>query len=168
MDYKNLLSSLFDYNEIDLLGVAESFYNQYKNKSGIYQSATISVVDCRKLEPLSQIVEKHSEAINILARSNAREQVQGYFRTAMKRGFGIFYDLEDIVAKSGATKEELAELRAALDECVLCKYATAKFLDEFAIKTHSGLSMYLYDSEREILNEYYKTLKWEQKVRLIE
>ena len=173
MDYKNLLSSLFDYNEIDLLGVAESFYNQYKNKSGVNRSATISVVDCRKLEPLSQIVEKHSEAINILARSNAREQVQGYFRPATKRGFGIFYDLQDIIVKSGASENEIDELVTALNNCVLCKYATEKFFatyasHEFDIKTHSGLSMYLYDSDREILNEYYKTLKWEQKVRLIE
>ena len=100
------------------------------------RSATVSVVDCRKLDPLAEIVTKHSEKIRTLAATTSRNNVQGYFQPKYKRYHGIFFDLEDIIAKSGATEEELAELRTALDECVLCKYATAIFLDEFAIKTH--------------------------------
>jgi hypothetical protein len=116
---------------------------------------------------LAAIVAKHAEKIRAMAETGSRNDVQGYFQPDISRYHGIFYDLEDIVAKSGATEEELAELRAALDECVLCKYATARFLDEFTINTHCGLSMYLYDSDRYILNEYYKSLKWEQKTGLI-
>lgn len=172
MDYEKLLSSLFDYNDIDLLGVADSFYDQYKNKFGVNRSATISVVDCKKIEPLVNIIAKHSEAINDLAVSKERESVQGYFRPAIKRGFGIFYDLQDIIIKSGATKEELDELNAVLYNCVLCKYATEKFFatyanHEFDINIHSGLSMYLPDSERYILNEYYKNLKWNKATNIV-
>lgn len=169
MDYKNLLSVLFNHDDIDLTACAENYFNMYKDASLSWmRSATVSVVDCTKLDPLAETVAKLSEKIRAMAATTSRHSVQGYFQPRYDRYHGIFYDLEDIVAKSGATEEELAELRAALDECVLCKYATARFLNEFAIKTHSGLSMYLYDSDREILNEYYKTLKWEQKVRLIE
>ena len=79
--------------------------------------------------------EADSEKIRAMAATTSRHSVQGYFQPRYDRYHGIFYDLEDIVAKSGATEEELAELRAALDECVLCKYATARFLDEFTINT---------------------------------
>ena len=169
MDYKNLLSSLFDYEDINLRACAENYFNMYKDQKPSYmRSATVSVVDCRRLDPLAAIVAKHAEKIRAMAETGSRNDVQGYFQPDISRYHGIFYDLEDIVAKSGATEEELDELRTALDECVLCKYATARFLDEFTINTHCGLSMYLYDSDRYILNKYYKTLKWEQKVRLIE
>lgn len=169
MDYKNLLSVLFNHDDIDLTACAENYFNMYKDASLSWmRSATVSVVDCTKLDPLAETVAKLSEKIRAMAATTSRHSVQGYFQPRYDRYHGIFYDLEDIVAKSGATEEELAELRAALDECVLCKYATARFLDEFTINTHCGLSMYLYDSDRYILNEYYKSLKWEQKVRLIE
>ena len=169
MDYKNLLSVLFNHDDIDLTACAENYFNMYKDASLSWmRSATVSVVDCTKLDPLAETVAKLSEKIRAMAATTSRHSVQGYFQPRYDRYHGIFYDLEDIVAKSEATEEELAELRAALDECVLCKYATARFLDEFTINTHCGLSMYLYDSDRYILNEYYKSLKWEQKVRLIE
>ena len=168
MDYNNLLSVLFNKEGIDLTVCAENYFNMYKDQSTSFmRSATVSVVDCRKLDPLAEIVAKHADKIKTLASSNSHSDVQGYFQPRYSRHHGIFYDLKDIVAKAGATEEELAELRTALDECVLCKYATARFLDEFTINTHCGLSMYLYDSDRYILNEYYKTLKWEQKTGLI-
>ena len=168
MDYKNLLSVLFNHDDIDLTACAENYFNMYKDASLSWmRSATVSVVDCTKLDPLAETVAKLSEKIRAMAATTSRHSVQGYFQPRYDRYHGIFYDLEDIVAKSGATEEELAELRAALDECVLCKYATARFLDEFTINTHCGLSMYLYDSDRYILNEYYKSLKWEQKTGLI-
>jgi hypothetical protein len=69
--------------------------------------------------------------------------------------------------KSGISQEAQNEVEAALAECILCKYATKSFLDEFAIDVHSGLSMYLPDYDRDILNEYYKTLKWNKATDLI-
>ena len=169
MDYKNLLSVLFNHDDIDLTACAENYFNMYKDQSISWmRSATVSVVDCSKLDHLAEIVSKHAGKIKTLASSNSLSDVQGYFQPRYSRYHGIFYDLKDIVAKAGATEDELSELQAALDECVLCKYTTARFLDEFTIKTHSGLSMYLYDSDRYILNEYYKSLKWEQDVRLIQ
>ena len=164
MDYKSLLSSLFDFNEIDLLGIAENYFDQYKNQSGIHRSATISVVDCKKIESLSQIVAKHSETINKLAKSNERKSVQGYFRSS---AHGVFYDLQDIIIKSGANKDELEELNKALVNCVLCKYATEEFMATFLINNHCGLSMYLPDYDRYILNDYYKSLKWNKATKLV-
>jgi hypothetical protein len=168
MDYKNLLSVLFDENGTDITTCAENYFDMYKDQKASYmRSATVSVVDCRKLEPLAEIVAKHASAIKTLANSNARASVQGYFQPRYSRYHGIFYDLEDIIKKSGASEDEMRELTDALNACILCKFATKSFLDEFDINTHSGLSMYLPDSDREILNMYYTSLKWEKRTRLI-
>jgi hypothetical protein len=169
MDYKNLLSVLFAQDGPDLKKCAENYFNMYKNQTASYmRSATISVVDCRKLDALAEIVAKHSGVIGSLALdANKRNMVQGYFQPQYSRYHGIFYDIESIIKESGATEDELAELSEALNECVLTKYATARFLNEFDIKTHSGLSMYLPDSDRDILNTYYKTLKWNKAIELV-
>ena len=174
MDYQNLLSALFDKNGIDLITVAENYYNIYKNEtSSVYQSATISVVDCKKLDRLARVVAKNSQNIyDYAAIDGSRQQVQHYYRPPDRYYnfpvyHGIFFDLEDIVKKSGASDEDIAELEDALNECILCKFATESFMNVIPIKSHCGLSMYFYDSDRYILNNYYKTLKWEQDVRLI-
>ena len=168
MDYKNLLSVLFAPDGPDLKKCAENYFNMYKNQTASYmRSATISVVDCRKLDPLAEIVAKHSEKIRLMAETTSRNNVQGYFQPQYSRYHGIFYDIESIIKEAGATDGELAEFYDALDECVLTKYATARFLNEFYIKTHSGLSMYLPDADRYILNDYYKKLKWNQVTELV-
>ncbi len=169
MDYKNLLSVLFAPEGPDLKKCAENYFDMYKDQtSPTMRSATVSVVDCRKLDVLAGVMAKHSEAIGSLALdSTKREKVQGYFQPHYLRYHGIFFDLESIIREAGATVDELAELSEALNECVLTKYATARFLNEFDIKTHSGLSMYLPDSDRHLLNTYYKTLKWNKVTQIV-
>ena len=168
MDYDTLLSVLFDKDGVDLTVCAENYFNMYKNQTASFmRSATVSVVDCQKLEPLAQIVARNSDAIRSLSESNERRNVQGYFQPRYSRYHGIFFDLEDILNKSNISDHDMEELQEALNDCILCKYSTNKFLDEFSINTHSGLSMYLPDADREILNEYYKTLKWGKMTQLI-
>ena len=169
MDYKNLLSVLFAEDGPDIEKCAENYFDMYKSQSSpVMRSATISVVDCRKLDALACVVAKHSEAIKALSiNTSDRNKVQGYFQPRYSRYHGIFFDLESMIKEAGASEEELAELSDALNECVLCKYATARFLGEFDIKTHSGLSMYLPDSDRYILNDYYKKLKWYHATELV-
>ena len=170
MDYNTLLSILFSEDDIDITRCAESYYDMYKNQSSsIMRSATISVVDCRKLHNLAQVVANNSKAIiSLAANAYNRKKVQGYFQPKNSRYHGIFYDLESIFKESGASAETMSQLQDALAECVACKYATPTFLNAFDIKTHSGLSMYLPDSDRYILNDYYKTLKWNNATHIVE
>lgn len=169
MDYKNLLPVLFAEEGPDIEKCAENYFNMYKDQtSSTMRSATISVVDCRKLDALAEVVARHSDAIKDLSENKtAKSKVQGYFQPRYSRYHGIFFDLESTIKESGATEDELEELSAALNESVLCKYATASFLGEFAIKTHCGLSMYIPDSDRHILNNYYKTLKWNKATQIV-
>jgi hypothetical protein len=169
MDYKNLLSVLFAEDGPDIEKCAENYFNMYKDQSSsVMRSATISVVDCNKLDALAEIVAKHSDAISELsANRTAKNRVQGYFQPRYSRYHGIFFDLESAIKEAGATADELDELSSALEDCVVCKYATASFLGEFAIKTHCGLSMYIPDSDRYILNDYYKKLQWNQVTNIV-
>jgi hypothetical protein len=169
MDYKNLLSVLFAPDGPDLKKCAENYFDMYKDQAISYmRSATISVVDCQKLDALAEVVAKHSDAVRALSTdTDNRSKVQGYFQPQYSRHHGIFFDLESMIKEAGASEEELEELSIALDECVLCKYATPRFLDDFDIRTHSGLSMYLPDADRYILNDYYKKLKWNQVTELV-
>lgn len=169
MDYKSLLSILFAEDGPDLKACAENYFDMYKNQTLAYmRSATISVVDCRKLDKLAQVVAENSQAIMDLAsNSQNRQNVQGYFQPKYSRNHGIFYDLESIFKEAGVNAESMNQLKEALSDCVICKYATPVFLSSFEIKTHSGLSMYLPDPDRYNLNAFYETLKWNEVTQII-
>jgi hypothetical protein len=80
--------------------------------------------------------------------------------------------LADIVAKSGATDEELQALNDALEQCVVYKAATPEFMGSFSIETFSGFSMFFpYTKQGNVefaLQQYYKTLKWNIATGLVE
>ena len=170
MDYKTLLSILFSEEDLDITRCAEAYFDMYKDEtSSIMRSATISVVDCRKLDNLAQVVANNLKEISSLATNTYnRKKVQGYFQPKYSRNHGLFYDLESIFNESGANAETMAQLQEALAECIICKYATPTFLNAFEIKTHSGLSMYLPDSDRYVLNDFYKKLKWNKSTHIVE
>lgn len=169
MQYNTLLSHLFDKDEPDIESVAADYFEIYDKKAnGFSRSATISVVDCSKLDPLAEIVKKYVQEIRYISNTSTANQIQPYFLKKYSRYHGIFYDLEDILKKSGAGEEDLAELEKALKDCILCKYATDYILGSIEVRNFCGLSMYLPDKDRYILNDFYKTLKWNQATHLIE
>lgn len=146
-----------------LLTICRQYMEQYQAKSGYYQSATVTLVDCRKLEALAgvcqNIIAAHPGGIDAADRS----AVQKYFYN----DFHWFYDLRDVMANIGATQTELAALDKALSECVLYKNATEKFFN-LELKRVCGLSMYLPIPSSTDLNKYYKTLAWNKVTGLIQ
>lgn len=163
-DYKSISSHLLTGGVPDLQTVCSDFFNQYDIQVGIYRSATISLVDCSRLEPLAdvcaELFSKYREDIASLKPA----VVQRYYRYK----YHWFYDLVDIVAKAGATQEELAALNEALRECVIYKAATPEFMGSFKISSHSGFSMYLPCDGGKELDKYYRTLKWNIATGLVE
>lgn len=150
----------------DLEGFCREYYDFYNGKTGVYRSATISLVDCRKLDGLAQecrkIFSNHREG---LAAIESSSYVQKYWRSSAHKWF---YDLESIAINAGATQEEIAVLHEELDRCVIYKAATPCFMEDFDIDIHSGFSMYLPYSGRNYLNSFYKTLKWNKATGLVE
>lgn len=163
-DYKTLARHLIGSDTPDPQAVCEDYFMQYDIQSGIYRSATISMVDCAQMGPLAEtcrsLFEKYREQIRQLVPGT----VQRYFRY----DYHWFYDLQDIIAKAGATAEETAVLNDALDACIVYKAGTPEFMGSFKITTYSGFSMYLPCNGSPELSRYYRTLQWNQDTKLVE
>lgn len=161
-DYKTLTRHLFLADSPMPHKVCEDFYKYYESQSGLEQSATISCVDCGRLENLAQICGRlFSQYADQLKTLNPAD-VQRYFRS----NYHWFYDLESILVEAGITDAELQELRAAIDECIIYKAATAEFIG-ISIDTFSGFSMFLPSNGGERLKEFYKTLDWNKATGLV-
>lgn len=161
--YSSLAHHLLEGTESDPQSVCEDFYNQYAEQNGVYQSATISLIDCSELTPLAdvckELFEKYREEISTVEPSI----VQQFFRG--KKHW--FYDLESILINAGITESELSSLHESLDKCVIYKAHTPMFMNEFEIHTFSGFSMYLPSSGSKTVDEFYKGLKWNQDTGLV-
>ena len=167
-DYKKILERLLKEPVPNPLGVCQDFYNYYMGKSGVNQSATISLIDTRRMDALAGVCKTLFEKYRTQISQLDGKSVQGYFR--YDRHF--FYDLRDILAHAGLSEEELEELDEALGECVLYKAATPFFMNGsqygFSIRAHSGLSMYLPSRGSSFLDNYYKThITWNQATELV-
>lgn len=162
-DYTMLTSHLLGSETPNPQAVCEDFFHQYQVQSGIYQSATISLIECTKMEPLAEVCNNvFTKYADNLERLNP-SKVQRYYRDS----YHWFYDLKDIVAKIGATEEELKELENALDGCIKYKASTPKFMDSFTIDVYSGFSMYLPTDGTIELDKYYRSLEWNKATSLV-
>ena len=92
--------------------------------------------------------------------------MQGFYRN--KRSF--FFDLEDFIRQL-ATDAEYAAFETALADCVLYEAATESFLMDysygFEIRTHCGLSTYIPAAGENYLQDFYRTLDWNDRVQLV-
>lgn len=161
-NYKTLAYRLLQTTP-DPLSVCKDYFDSYDSKQGEYRSATISVIDTRRMDDLASVCKtlfgKYREKINTLNGN----KVQGYFR--YQRHF--FYDLKDVLVKAGITAAEEAELDAALSQCVIYKAATDYFLS-IRINTACGFSMYLPSMGSDYLDNFYKTrLAWNDATELV-
>ena len=161
--YESLTTRLLWCDEPDLKSVCSDYFYQYDTQSGISRSATISLVDCLKLEPLadlcSTLFKNYSEGLKNID----HKKVQRFYRDNSH----WFYDLESILVNAGINDTELNDLHEALDYCVIYKAHTPKFMSEFTIDTFSGFSMYLPAQGTDSLDNFYKTLKWNQDTGLV-
>ena len=164
LDYKTLTKHLLEKEIPDPAGVCKDYFTQYDIQSGVYRSATISLIDCDELEPLAEVCRdffaSHRNELAIID----PKTVQRFYRS----GKHWFYDLESIMIKAGATGDELTALHSALDGCVLYKGHTPEFMSEFKIDIFSGFSMYLPCNGSNELDKFYKTLQWNQATGLVQ
>jgi hypothetical protein len=143
--------------------VCRDYFDQYDTQSGVMRSATISMVDCTRLEPLAQkcrqLFVKYHDNIHSMNHS----KVQRFYRS----NYHWFYDLESIMANAGCTKEEMDELRSVIGDCVIYKAHTDSFMNSFSINVFSGFSMYLPSNSGKRLKEFYRTLDWNEATGLV-
>ena len=171
MDYVTMVSYLLNSEKPDLEGFCENYYTYYNTHSNTtYRSATISLIDCRKLEPLAESCRAiFSTCRDGIASLEGSSLVQPYYQKSYAYLHKWFHDLESIVTNCGASEEQLGTFRNALEGCVIYKAATESFFNsEIKINTHSGLSMYLPYKNRTYLNDFYKTLEWNKATGLVQ
>lgn len=163
MYYPTMLQSLFEHKEPDLKQICINYFDYYKKKG---EYATISLIDCTRLEDLAStlkpLYEKYREKIKYLN----KDDIQKFFRKH-DRKYGYFYDLKDILTHCGISNDESDLVDRALNSCVIYKDYTDSFID-LKIKAYSGMSVYLPHSEDpSSLKEYYKALQWNKKTLLV-
>lgn len=155
---------LFNRKAADPEQVCRDYIDYYNAQQGVYRSATISMVDCNKLEPVAEICKelfsKYREGIENIYPSRVQQFYTGSHRW--------FYDLESIMTEAGADDADMARLKEAIEECIIYKGWTPSFLNEFDIDTFSGFSMYLPKNGSKQLDLYYKTLKWNKATLLVQ
>lgn len=160
--YGSMIQPLFSLrSEEAMKTVCRSYMEQYRAQSGLYRSATITLVRTDALEQLARackpVFQNHREQILTVDRSD----IQPYFRFDKH----WFYDIDDFVGHI-STDSEYRAFISALDQAVVFKDATEAFLS-INIKNYSGLSIYIPRPEYTVLNNYYKTLQWNRATGLV-
>ena len=140
----------------NLKKVAEGYFNYYQQiMTGIYQSATISVIDTKELERLAtatrRIMETQSFDKSAFDRTSA-QRLDSYEEQYM-------FDFMDFINKSFPEAGK-SELTGQLNKTVLYKARTEKYMNQYEINTFCGLSCYIPLESREDLNSYYQQLGW--------
>lgn len=163
--YKTLTQRLLQKTP-DPVAVCRDYFEQYDPVSG---SATITVVDTRKMDRLAtvckQLFQKYREGIYSLEWSD----VQYYFRPGYAYAADVkhLFDIQDILVQAGISAEDKAGFDAALKECLLYEAHTPQFLS-VPLTRACGLSMYLPTSGTYELTSYYaEHVAWNKATELI-
>ena len=167
-NYKNLAGHLLEKSEADTRAVVDDYFQQYAAKADrTDRSATISLIDCTRLEPLASLCNTLFSKYSTGLEEIPTWEVQPFFRYQKH----WFYDFEDILVKAGINETDHASLRSALNGCIIYKAATEEFLigfGGFSIDTYSGLSMYLPAMGSTFLDNHYRDLSWNKATGLVD
>ncbi len=163
MVYTTMAPLLTNVASPALKTIAQEYFEHYQAMSGLYQSATITLVHCGRLQPLAEVCKELTDTYRQNIASLDHEQVQAYFYNEKTHWF---FDLRDIYAQAGATEDELAGLDSALSDAIVYTAATDSFFN-LKLERVCGLSMYLPYAERPKLNDFYKTLSWNSAIGLV-
>ena len=153
--------------------VCEKFFTYYDGKTGTSRSATISLINCDRLDGLADVCQtlfvKYRSRIATLNAS----AVQPFGREHDGSAHPWFFDLQDILIQAGIDEAEKQSLQEALDACVVYKAATPWFFEGhysgFPIRAHCGLSMYLPSAGSRSLSNWYKQhISWNSATKLVD
>lgn len=165
-DYK-LLASRLVTDSPDPVQVCRDYFEQYKvlPEGTDTRCATISAVDTRYLEDFAAVCKPLFQKYRVAMGAVNADSIQRYYRA----GRHFFYDIRDILSKSGASEEDLQEFDAALGKVVIYKDHTPSFLGiQIKDDSYSGLSMYLPRMGSRVLDAFYKeNLSWNAATELV-
>lgn len=159
--YDRVIGHLFEGEE-GLKQACLEFYDYYKD-----DGATVVMLDTRKLNMLAESCLDIFLSGRVAIQNLDMDSMQGYFRNDRH----WFYDLDDLISRI-ASEEQYARFSDAMEELVVCKYATEVFtlggVPQFPITKFSGLSTYVPNPENPVLDIYYRSLAWNLAVKMVE
>jgi len=151
--YDKIVPFLF-YPNLNYIRIAQEYMNYYKNKTGILQSASISVVNTGQLEPLAKLLRTILNENSIILPD--KMSVQKY----ETREQAIFYDLEDYLSQAIQNQSAITAFKQQISKTVIYRDFTPYFLGTLAIEKSCGISVYVSPSTDDELDEQYKQLDW--------
>jgi len=151
--YKESINKLFLSVE-GLKSVAQSFLAYYQNQNGLYQSATISLIQTSNLDAIAIETKKLLESISRINPYNISKVQQLTFDTSNNV---VSYDFSSFL-KNNYEYNAYSELDNAIQKAVLLKGNTKYFLGK-EIAEYCGLTIYIPELNDPYSN-YYKSLNW--------
>lgn len=139
-DYSTLTTHLIKSESPDLKAVCEDYFARYEHDSTY--GAAITMVDCGALDGLASVCRTLFEKYRTAIRTVDGSRIQVYDRTWTGKYYNVFFDLEDLLRQSGASEEDLALVRRALDDAIVYESHTTRFIN-LDLERCCGLSVYL-------------------------
>lgn len=159
--YMSSLNSLTG-EETDLTKFAEDYYHYRNSMTGNYRSATISVINTSKLQPLASLAASIIKDSEPLGETEIIE-MQRFNR----HDYTLFFDLEEYLIRFAPERQE--EMHEILSDVVEYAAATHDFMptypNGFSINRHCGLTVYIPQTAFPILNSYYEETAWYKATR---
>ena len=173
-DFRNLVEHLLKPEVPDVKAVCQDYFAFYQHDT-TYGGATITLVDCSRLDRLAATCRDLFDRYRSGIRNLDGKNVQVYDRLDSKKYYA-FFDLKDMLREAGASEADLASLQAALDEAIVYEAHTAKFIN-VQLDRVCGLATYLpaYPDYRrdiyhgtEFLDYFYQeNIAWNQATALV-
>ena len=171
-DYTSIASRLLK-NTPDPVAVCEDYFNQYKDLEDLTnRSATISAVKTAEIDKLAAVCKTLFQKYRTQIQKVDAKNVQRYHRgpTAFLDGLPrpYFFDLRDILVKSGVSDADMAAFDEALAKVVIYEAHTEQFMRSFTLDNCCGLSMFLPNQGSAILKNYYRNnIAWNAATELV-
>lgn len=157
--YKLIIGNFFT-ETADLQQIAETFYNYYNQQTGLYQSASVSLIATEQLDNLAAIcreivIGKENAIASLPIQKLQQLEYLGYTYHAL-------YDFDDFISRL-ATEAQYTNYLSILNKVVLYKQTTPNATyakGQLVINQFSGLSIYVPQNGLATLNDWYKGMAW--------
>lgn len=155
--YKDNVTYFFDSPEIGLKKFAENYMNYFQANSGIFRSATISLIKTQELDDLASTIKNICKSTD---KKSSIEDLQTY-DDSLEEPF-YFFDFEQYYSTL-ASNELKVQLTENLSRSIIFKAATDNYSvngGTIPIHSYSGLSTYIEQKQYQELNSSYSKLQW--------
>ena len=141
--------------EADLESFGQAFFDYFNSQQGLYKSAAISLIKTSEMEGLAALTRAIGLPLQSQEQIDHIQHYDGNYRAGLPH---LFFDYRDYIVQS-ATPKQIEQLDEQLSKVVIFKQNTPKLIN-VTIAKHSGLSVYIPQTNLPRLNDAYKITDW--------